>query len=232
VEILRDEQALGLVTRGVAGGGGYQPDLLSPGVYFWRVAGRKTGGGPLGPWTPPARLEIRQQLGIRLAIQPAPLKKGAEEWVSGLHTFSPVALDEDSSATAFEYAIGDEPFARVNGGILLTRPGKQRLRVRGVAVDGTAGPEVVAEYRVDTEAPVLKFSNVAGDNGVQEIELGAKDESGLSSLEYRFNENDIFTPYTAPIRVDPRKSPTLHFRATDAVGNVSRSRQVDLTQFQ
>lgn len=232
VEILRDERGLDLVSRGVGTGAVFQPDLLAPGVHFWRAAGRKTGGGPLGPWTPPARLEIRQQLGIRLAVSPAPLRKDGQEWVSGLHTFTPVPADGETSAAAFEFARGDETFTRVDGPILLTRPGKTRLRVRAMAADGTAGPEVVAEYRVDTDAPVLKFSNVAGGDGSQEIELGAKDESGIAALEFRFNEKDDFSPYTAPIRVDPRKTPTLHFRATDGVGNVSRSRQVDLTQFQ
>ena len=161
--------------------------------------------------------------------------RGADGWFTGPTRVTLDARDLVSGVREITYALNDEAPRRYQGALNLTRSGTHVLSYTGVDVAGNAlSREMVLHLDVDAPEANVTVAGVQAANsswyrsGVT-IRLDATDPtSGVASIEYTFDLNSSWIPYTEPIALTAEGHHTIYYRAVDESGLPSVVYQHDI----
>ena len=180
------------------------------------------------------RLGNRTDLEVRIDATPPDVNaiaegpRGADGWFTGPTRVTLDARDLVSGVHEIHYSVNGETPRLYQGVLNLTHSGRHVVNYTGLDVAGNAlTRETVLHLDVDApEANVSVAGVQAPDSGWYSsgvtIALNATDPtSGVASIEYTFDLNASWIPYTEPITVSAEGRHTLHYRAIDASGKPS-----------
>jgi hypothetical protein len=146
-----------------------------------------------------------------------------------------------------ELSVDSGEFKEYNGALELTGEGKHSLKFRALNPVNQWSPVQFVEVFLDLTPPTTEVrfeegkifrdsrpeSNLPTTNNLftalnSTISLVAQDNlSGVQNIEYTWDPNGTFVPYSKPIYVDKAGPRVIYFRSTDRVGNVESTKHFD-----
>ncbi|NQX35428.1 cell wall-binding repeat-containing protein [Herbiconiux sp. VKM Ac-2851] len=103
--------------------------------------------------------------------------------------------------------------------------GETLIEARATDAAGNVSAETALTVRLDRAAPVV---TPAVELSARRVSLSASDAgSGVASLEVSLGDRASWAPYTGPVVADATRT-EVHYRATDAAGNVSATQSVTI----
>ena len=225
VELARDEAFLDRILR-LPRGTPQSPIAFPPGIIHIRARWVNTPGIDLlpGPWSASWPIEIRPDLALTLAPQPASLKVDNAD-LHGPATTLLVTPSTPAAVAQLEAAWNGRPFASATSPISLPADldGDIVLRVRAISETGETGPEAVWRGRVDRTGPEVRTRvetlHLPGGETQSRVEIDAVDPAGVGRIEYRDAAGD-WLAYIRPVEITP-PTRVLTVRAVDRLGNAS-----------
>jgi uncharacterized cupredoxin-like copper-binding protein len=151
----------------------------------------------------------------------------------GSATVTVTATDDGSGVASVEYEVDDTGFQPYTGPVTVSEPGDHAVQYRATDAAGNVSETGSVPFRVvegggeDTTPPTVTAEVTGTQDGdgnyvdSATVTLSATDDaSGVASVEYSL-DGAAFAPYTEPVVVNTPGAHMLHYRATDAAGNVS-----------
>ncbi len=225
VELARDPAFLDRILR-LPPGVAQSPIAFPPGTVHVRARWAADTHVDLinGPWSASWPLEIRPDLALTLAPQPASLKVDNAD-LHGPATTWFVTPSTPAAVARLEAAWNDRPFASATPPLPLPQDldGDLVLRVRAISETGETGPEALWRGRVDRTGPEVRTRvetlHLPGGESQSRVEIDAVDPAGVARIEYR-DPTGAWLAYIRPVEVTP-PTRALTVRAVDRLGNAS-----------
>lgn len=225
VELARDPAFLDRILR-LPPGVAQCPVAFPSGVVHVRARWAVAPGADLisGPWSASWPLDIRPDLALTLAPQPAPLRVDNID-LHGPATTLHVTLSTAAAVARLDASWNDRPFAPATPPLSIPADldGDITLRVRAVSETGENGPEAVWRGRIDRTGPEVRTRvetlHRPGGGPESRVEVEAVDPAGLERIEYR-DPTGAWLTYVRAVEIKP---PARHLvvRAVDRLGNAS-----------
>jgi hypothetical protein len=153
--------------------------------------------------------------------------------------------NQDSSIIdRIEVSVDGADYIEYKDGIALNNEGKHTIKFRAINPVNSYSPVQFVELFLDTTAPLTqtkfeegRFYRKDNSGGVEAQEvfaalnstlsfLAQDNLSGVSKIEYSWESDSAFLPYTKPLLIDKPGKRVLYFRSTDRVGNVEVAKKV------
>ena len=225
VELARDEAFLDRILR-LPRGALQSPIAFAPGTIHVRARWAAAPGSDAlpGPWSASWPLEIRPDLALTLAPQPAPLRVDNTD-LHGPATTLHVTPSTPAAVVQLDAAWNDRPFAPATSPLSVPADldGDLVLRVRATAETGETGPEAVWRGRIDRTGPEVRTRvetlHLPGRGTESRVEVDAVDPAGVERIEYR-DPAGAWLAYIRPVEIAP-PARQLVVRAVDRLGNAS-----------
>ncbi|MGH3433452.1 MAG: OmpL47-type beta-barrel domain-containing protein [Thermocrispum sp.] len=151
----------------------------------------------------------------------------------GSATVTVAAEDTGSGVASVEYEIDDTGFKPYTEPVVVSDVGDHAVQYRATDAAGNVSetgstPFTVVQGQGEDTTPPAVAAEVAGEQDADGNYVGsatvtvtaADDGSGVQSVEYNLDDAG-WTAYTEPVAVSEPGEHMLHYRATDAAGNVS-----------
>ncbi len=165
-------------------------------------------------------------------------------FIGGTAKFMLRQNQESSMIDKIEVSVDGADYIEYKDGIALNNEGKHSIKFRAINPVNSYSPVQFVELFLDLTAPLTqtKFEegrffrkdNTGGVDGQEvfaalnsTLSFLAQDNlSGVSKIEYSWESDSAFLPYTKPLLIDKPGKRTLYFRSTDRVGNVEATKKV------
>lgn len=196
-----------------------------------------------------AILTLVAPTGYRLAEAQnnAPDKSGAlvfdpetkKYFTGGSAKFSIKQTEGSGLVDRIEVSVDGGDYQAYNNAIQFQSEGKHTLKFRAINPVNNWSPVQFTEVFVDLTAPTTE-AKFDGDKSYRDesgtyasmdttVTLNAQDNlSGVTNVEYSWDGQNYKT-YSKPIKMDRAGKKTLHYRATDRVGNMEVAKTLDFT---
>ncbi|MFW6058822.1 MAG: OmpL47-type beta-barrel domain-containing protein [Phycisphaeraceae bacterium] len=162
--------------------------------------------------------------------------EGNDPWFLGPVEVTLSATDDESTVDKIEYRFDDaDPWQTYAAPFTVSDEGITTLSYRATDSFGNVEETRSVDIHIDTGLPSSTISldgeegNPPWYTGPVEVTLDGTDaNSGLGSLEYRFDDADPWQTYSDPFTVENEGTTTVSYRAVDVAGNAEATQTQDI----